>query len=720
MERADAAAAIGHAQSYLISVHRPGGAYFIASDGTEDFLQITRELRTNTTLIKTSDFCQGDVFPDFDTLFDKLQHSNTPVLLLGAGEAAFLSDDNAPLYALAEGSQFLQKVIVVSRAMRSFVQKMAQTDRKFSERNVCLVESNEGLHIVQQMIDCTGSNICEGFGSLLRALEEGAKPSFVVRSTLPLAHVKRYASAYDLICAQHPGFTLAQDTLQEKEWMAFANNENMDIAYPPSAWQTYLRVRLGKENNPYLVLAAQHAKRSTDYRHAVICALLHVSHKDKNFTMLYQERKKLLSLMSESDAAEYVFQAEDKGRDSIYYLTDLTAKERMMIFDLVGRYDLPLAVLEAVYPRLAAYLAPYPLRGKMGSELTDYFERYKLLKVKNKKEPSFIARVEEYAGSPRRYNSLDARGAVLESLDDGKTLLYWVDALGVEYLSYIRSRAQERSLKMHTQIVRAELPSLTSYNKEFFTTWRGPKDATEDLDHIAHDSENNIKNSTLPAPYHLEKQLDVIDMALDRVYNALKSHTCHKAVIASDHGASRMAVLCRTDNKWEMQEKGEHAGRCCPISDIDEAPPFASQENGFWVIANYDRFKGGRLNGLEVHGGATLEEVIVPVLTFTLADTVNIPFKLLTPTLSYNHHGKEPIARIKISYASKDFALLINNIIYPSTDAEDSVYSFRLDGLRNGQYIGEIRDADLTIGTLEFEILPYGMKENIEDFDFFQ
>ena len=62
MERADAAAAIGHAQSYLISVHRPGGAYFIASDGTEDFLQITRELRTNTTLIKTSDFVKEMFF----------------------------------------------------------------------------------------------------------------------------------------------------------------------------------------------------------------------------------------------------------------------------------------------------------------------------------------------------------------------------------------------------------------------------------------------------------------------------------------------------------------------------------------------------------------------------------------------------------------------------------------------------------------------------------
>ena len=46
----------------------------------------------------------------------------------------------------------------------------------------------------------------------------------------------------------------------------------------------------------------------------------------------------------------------------------------------------------------------------------------------------------------------------------------------------------------------------------------------------------------------------------------------------------------------------------------------ATDENGYWCIANYDQFKGGRKTGVEVHGGATLEEVAIPIITFTLKD----------------------------------------------------------------------------------------------------
>ena len=42
-----------------------------------------------------------------------------------------------------------------------------------------------------------------------------------------------------------------------------------------------------------------------------------------------------------------------------------------------------------------------------------------------------------------------------------------------------------------------------------------------------------------------------------------------------------------------------------------------TKENGYWVLANYDRFKGGRPANIEVHGGATLEEVTVPVIEIT-------------------------------------------------------------------------------------------------------
>ena len=50
---------------------------------------------------------------------------------------------------------------------------------------------------------------------------------------------------------------------------------------------------------------------------------------------------------------------------------------------------------------------------------------------------------------------------------------------------------------------------------------------------------------------------------------------------------------------------------------IDEDPHLtqASYEDGYAVLANYERFKGSRAANLEVHGGATLEEVLVPVIT---------------------------------------------------------------------------------------------------------
>lgn len=48
---------------------------------------------------------------------------------------------------------------------------------------------------------------------------------------------------------------------------------------------------------------------------------------------------------------------------------------------------------------------------------------------------------------------------------------------------------------------------------------------------------------------------------------------------------------------------------------------FSTEENGFIVLANYGRFRGSRAANVEVHGGASLEEVVVPVIELTLADS---------------------------------------------------------------------------------------------------
>ena len=68
----------------------------------------------------------------------------------------------------------------------------------------------------------------------------------------------------------------------------------------------------------------------------------------------------------------------------------------------------------------------------------------------------------------------------------------------------------------------------------------------------------------------------------------------------ADHGASRLAVINESETSVEVAEKGMHSGRCCPKADISEKPDSATEENGFWCLANYDRFKGGRKANVEV------------------------------------------------------------------------------------------------------------------------
>jgi len=56
------------------------------------------------------------------------------------------------------------------------------------------------------------------------------------------------------------------------------------------------------------------------------------------------------------------------------------------------------------------------------------------------------------------------------------------------------------------------------------------------------------------------------------------------AVMIADHGASRLAVLHDTENIWEMAEKGQHSGRCCPKNEVDVQPDYATDAGDFWAL----------------------------------------------------------------------------------------------------------------------------------------
>lgn len=127
---------------------------------------------------------------------------------------------------------------------------------------------------------------------------------------------------------------------------------------------------------------------------------------------------------------------------------------------------------------------------------------------------------------------------------------------------------------------------------------------------------------------------------------------------------------------------GNHSGRCCPKSELDEKPESAADADDFWVLANYDRFKGSRKADVEVHGGATLEEVTVPIIEITyLQGKPEIKLMPLDAPASFAEIpeikvGRNKPAAIKIFSSQKlmDVSIEIDGRNYPATMIDDNFY----------------------------------------------
>lgn len=90
--------------------------------------------------------------------------------------------------------------------------------------------------------------------------------------------------------------------------------------------------------------------------------------------------------------------------------------------------------------------------------------------MRNIVSSDFLEKVEKYAVS-RDYNRLRTRDELIANINRDGTYLCWIDALGVEYLSFIVEGAKARGLMVAVNIGRANLPTITSVNNKFYYDW---------------------------------------------------------------------------------------------------------------------------------------------------------------------------------------------------------------------------------------------------------
>jgi hypothetical protein len=361
------------------------------------------------------------------------------------------------------------------------------------------------------------------------------------------------------------------------------------------------------------------------------------------------------------------------------------------------------------------YLCDYTFSGEIDTLLTGYFAEYKRLKLTNRLTSEFHEQVKALAiDGNRPYTSLRTRGEVLDSIHKSNTVLYWIDALGAEYNGYIQRRVNLLGLKITIHTVRANLPTITYFNSDFYKAWGGDKVQTKKLDEVKHNGEQDYNYQTTKTPIHLAEELEIVDDALNWAKTKLKSKASNKVLLVSDHGASRLAVINGQECKWEMASKGEHSGRCCSCSEADVKSEYATQENDFWVLANYDRFKGGRKASVEAHGGAALEEVVIPLIEIELFDN-KIEVTNTTPftTASFKKDAeiilfsKDKLKKVSVKVCGKQYpaeSIGYNKFIVVFSDIKKA-----------DKYSADVFEGDNLIEKIEFEVQRESGKKNDTD-----
>lgn len=752
-----------------------GHPLLVNLENFNDFQTVLQRLEADASkqCIFVSQFTQKNGLPIIDDAIVKITGKETYVMV-GASQAAMLRNETAVDALVDEllGLSISGHAIVLLNHCKKFIDRYLQRDPRY-DRRVVLVEGSTSplpqIKLTDNEAVCVGFKPLNGVQGLLKYMEKmddtklQTHPALTVLTNFKtslfrqsLYSVTESTGIYDAVCQKYPDLVLTKNeygTQEQWGWLLNAMNgvdtfsaficsnfgatSNL-IAHLDSVlesgdknrlWLLWLALQVfGAGTNKYVTRIIANSDSVETFERSLYSELLNIKHNDPMFDTYYAERKHILDTIPENlpYIDDYCDQIGMHEKYAVCYLTAASERERYEFVKSLSIYDYSEdelgTILKNGFPDIYCYMQPFAfdvintklpdadnlLRG----ELTAYFAQYKQQKLTNRIFDDFISKVDNHAVD-RPFMKLQPRSSIVSKIDKDKTGFFFFDALGVEYLAYIQSKCEKYGLVSEVAIGRCELPSITSANKEFENTCPNVKKIS-DLDELKHHS-MIYDYATCPYPIHLFRELEIIDTELRRIQTQLAQGTIQKAVILSDHGASRLAVLYGKESasNIELAEKGVHSGRCCKI-DEDPNLPQASYEDGYAVLANYERFKGSRAANLEVHGGATLEEVLVPVITLVRKPD-NITYCFVDPVIKFKM-GQDARITLFSNMPMKKPRIQVNGIFYDGTFVGDKKHAeFIMPELkRTNSYEALVYDGDKNVGvTLSFSIERATKQKNL-------
>lgn len=585
------------------------------------------------------------------------------------------------------------RIYIPMYRMRSILQNVQLDPRKVD----CILfllteeESDYSLTVIQQDLEIkVAGNSISGFRQYLQYWEQNPDKPLILHTKNAIHfgrkvffdNVRVIVSTYDLLVAHYnlPHYYSENDGV-ENDWMRLAKTVAREQSFesacchellinrytpklfekwsnydPFQRWLLWMWTRV-EEQDGYLGACISSGKTVDAFVESIFTKIIDMIGHPK-YEVYYSERKALIKRMQLLAPERFWLHLSTlTALDKLRVLTDTSEKERELIYKTLrdiheDERTTAVKILMATYPALACYLqsAPVDAMEDLPNEFREYFEQYRWNKAANILPADFLERVQRIAEQKGdSVYALSARNLIVDEEYDDAAAIIFADGMGVEYADYLYAsfaRLQSEGYRVRVRIGFCNLPSTTEGNKDFLDKRRVAEELREP---------DEMKHGSSPYPKSIEGELRFLDGLREKVRNAF-SLGVSRVILTTDHGTSRMAVLVRSTEFDKKVPSAGHViykyGRYCEGTDMADQLDTAIEANSKLIFADYQRFEQRGAPVDEIHGGATLEEWLVPVFIIdnTAARKQKMILKITAPSNQLRPDSMTKMVTVRFSF----------------------------------------------------------------------
>lgn len=429
-----------------------------------------------------------------------------------------------------------------------------------------------------------------------------------------------------------------------------------------------------------------------------------------------RQHVQITSLAEQQVKAKLSAMAADPERGPLFamkYMSPLTLSEQCLMTEWVGQGRIGKDYIKILFPELYAYLLPSSVQTeKDNGWINEYFQEYCLSKVGNSQTENLVNKLEELNDSQVSFETWRNGFKTVKTFMHNRQdidIYYWIDGLGVDWIPFITQVIEKHKADgvflNEIYVAASELPTVTSVNKTKLDEMAdGRLEKIGDVDKFAHTQKKY--------PAYLIEEFRIVEDAISKV---LSLYNGKKIAFVSDHGVSYMAQFGAGLNLAGVET--DHAGRCGHWLKGS-----APADNNYLVLddgltlcsLNNNSLSGKTPMGQGAHGGATPEEVLVPIIIVSNQKNANVYSAKLqsneivasNPVVKYAIKGLGSIDTPFVTYNGADYRLhRTDGYVYESERLNLVNTSTRIT-LRIGDF-KQIDDLSINTGVQENDLFGF-------------